>query len=193
MLKKKIIFLLFVFVVMGVASGCSKVALQEESKKNEDNQVDFIEQNDLPTWPEEKFTEADYEGWVTYKNEVLGYEIKHPADWTVNDCDEGCASKEAIINPPDAEAFASYVSIGLDSRSLKEIRSVYLNPNNYEGRAYKEEEVSFLGMKAYHYFGSRYLNSDKLKIFDNGKIYSITVNNSKSLVFQIVSSFKFIN
>ena len=198
-MKKQILLLVMIIAVVGVFSGCGNK--QEASNQAANTEADQIQELDteqddsvnLPIWPEQKFTEDDYVGWKTYHNKILGYEIKHPADWTVEDCDEGCESKGAIINPPDAEKFTSYVSIGLDGRSLEGIRSVYLNPTYYEGEPYKEDKIIFNHLEAYLYHGGHYINAENLIIFKNSTSYSISIDNRNKDVFKVISSFKFID
>jgi hypothetical protein len=153
-------------------------------------------EENMPVWPEQIYTEEDYAGWKTYVNEKLGYKIQYPADWTINSCDEGCTSKEVIINPPDAEMFTSYISISLESRNIEGIRSVYLNPDYYDGRPDTESEIIFSGLKSFNYINGIVKNARSIFIenYTNNKMFLVSAekdNNPK--VLQILASFEFIN
>jgi len=169
-----------------------KEVISEEEEENWD---------DAKVWPETQFSEADYEGWKTFTNEELGYSIKYPSDWIVNDCD-GCSSRETTINPSNAEDFVSYISIGIDDRDIKGIRKL-LTDSDWRGRdidpkytPYTESEIIFSNEQAYQFLRP-YQNSNavlirQLFVKHNGLLYDIdTQRDENPFVRQILASFKF--
>jgi len=169
-----------------------KEVISEEEEENWD---------DAKVWPETQFSEADYEGWKTFTNEELGYSIKYPSDWIVNDCD-GCSSRETTINPSNAEDFVGYVFIGAADGDMEEIKKTFTNSDYYGGSPNVENKIIFSNKKAYQFL-TPYRDSNKksdeekyyaISIFipHNKTIYSV---NSQKLqepeIKQILASFKF--
>lgn len=149
---------------------------------------------EIPVWPEPIYTEEDYIGWKTYTNEKLGYRIKYPADWNINACDEGCASKEVIINPPDAEMFTSYISIILGGGNIDNEINGYLNPSYWEGKIYQKNSIIFSGEKAFLLNKGPHKNNSIVIFKHNKTVFRISAqkdNNIKAL--QSLSSFEFID
>lgn len=197
-MTKKFTLIILILITLISFSACSKNQGEKSPVVSTDtNQNDTTASStneNLPIWPEPIYTEDDYIGWKTYTNEKLGYSIKYPADWTINACDEGCTSKEVIINPPDAEMFTSYISISLESRDIELIRSVLLNPKNYGGKPNIESSILFSQQKAYAFDSKRTQDSRKVFVDNNNKKFLISTgkeNNDK--VLQALASFEFID
>jgi len=60
---------------------------------------------------------------VEYTNSAVGYKLNLPGDWIINETNS--SNKEVTFSPPNAEPFVSYLSISLDSRTLKQIINLY--------------------------------------------------------------------
>jgi hypothetical protein len=169
-----------------------KEVISEEEEENWD---------DAKVWPEVQFTEEDYEGWETFTNEELGYSIKYPSDWNLQQCD-GCIGQETTIKPSDAEEFVSYISISIDSRDMKGIRKL-LTDSDWRGRnvdpkyiPYTESKIIFSDKPAYQFLmnTSGAMNIRQLFIKKNGLLYDIdTQRDENPFVRQILASFKFTN
>lgn len=144
---------------------------------------------EVDIWPDVSFEEEDYKDWKTYTNTKLGYSIKYPADWEINACDEGCLTKEVIINPPDAESFVSYISISIDSRKLESIRKIYTDQKYVP--SYAEKQIIFAGKEAFMFS----IDYDRIIVISSKNIiYSISTGKDKNKqVQQALASFKFID
>ena len=205
-MPKSTLPLFALLAVITVFSGCANNDQKQKQQSPDQNkqtqtptsttptstQATTTPKEDLPVWPEEKFTEEDYKGWKTYTHEELGYQIKYPSDWTINACDEKCASKEVIINPPDGEMFVGYISIYL-SEDLNYIRKTYKDPEECDGNPYEEEEVLFTNKRAYHFFDGDLPESEFIIVPHNNKNFNIsTQKNNHPKVIQSLASFEFI-
>ncbi len=199
---------IFLIALLVIVSGCGKktvvndvgnVKKQIEQNKNEqDNDSDGINKDD---WKDaEKIYSSDdydYTGWKTYINEELGYSVKYPVDWIVNEAGLSALTKELIIEPLKPELFVSYVNIGIDTRSIELIRSIYTDSDRRSRKIdpdYKpsvESKVLFAGKNVYFYVGGL-PQHHRIVILVDGQIYSIsTGRNDNVLVKQVISSFKF--
>lgn len=201
---KKTTILILIIAVSVVISGCVKkekeqpVVQSNNEHKIEEQDIKKIatttQQEQIPVWPDVSFTEEDYKGWKTYINEKLGYKIKYPPTWTINACDEGCSSKEVIINPPDAEMFIGYICIGLEGRAIDKARYSYLNPDFWEDKIYKEKIILFADKKAYYYYDGPHIDSVGIIIQNNNRVFGIISQKfSFPQVEQILASFKFLS
>ncbi|MDA3840643.1 MAG: hypothetical protein PF572_06190 [Patescibacteria group bacterium] len=198
MKKLATIYILLPVLIIMLFSGCLKKELvdipEPISPIIDEVVISTSTEENIPVWPEQIYTEEDYIGWKTYVNEKLGYSIKYPADWTINACDEGCTSKEVIINPPDAEMFISYIGIGLAGRSIEEIKNSYQNPNYWEGKIYKDKKIIFANRGSLLLYDGPHKNNSGIAIKNNSIVYNINIgkdNNKK--VLQALASFKFID
>jgi hypothetical protein len=211
--KYLVIFILFLAVVM-VVSGYKKSAFVINQSKNntasenknetatttKENNASSSTDENLPVWPEQKYTQKDYDGWKTYSNEKLGYKIKYPANWTIKACDEGCASKEVIINPPDAEDFTSYISISLDGRNIESIRNVLADSNGSFRKIdpkYKpdiENKIIFSNKKSFQFLNQMVKNRRSIFVLYKDTTYMISAGKDQNpLVLQALASFEFID
>lgn len=169
-------------------------AVQNEVQEQEETATSTKEEI-LKTWPEVLFAEEDYEGWKTFTHDELGYSIKYPADWIVYDQREYSRAKEVIINPPDAEAFTSYISIGIINGTLEGRRSILTNPDYYGGNPYSESEILFSNQKTYQFLRiTTTARNRRLYIPHNNKLYDIdTQKDQNQQVQQALASFEFID
>jgi hypothetical protein len=90
MLKKKIIFLLFVFVVMGFVSGCEKkqtdvqnenqVINSQSDNKNNEEKSELVKEKDVV---EQIFdlNFSDIKEWKTFREENFNFSFDYPANW----------------------------------------------------------------------------------------------------------------
>jgi len=58
-----------------------------------------------------------------YSNRELGYSLAVPPNWVVDENGLSGTNREVRISPPGAEPFIAYLDIGLDPRSLDELRA----------------------------------------------------------------------
>lgn len=198
-MKKQIKFIIILFVAVAVVSGCSFKKQNEKKPETLNNQVPNQATSAI-TVDEWKDAETiyspedyDYTGWKTYTNKDLGYEVKYPADWIINSCDEGCFSKEVTFNPPNAEDFVSYVSISFSGMSLTDTRNGFLDPTNWEGRVYTEKKVLFNSNKSFFYFNGPLEDRISIVFTYNDKVFVLQSSRIKNdSVGGVLASFKFI-
>lgn len=128
-------------------------------------------------------------GWKTYTNADLGYSIKYPPTWKVDESGlQSSLSKEVIINPVNPEPFISYVSVSIDQRSIDQIRQVH---NNSQAPIFIEKQITFAGQSTFQYTVS---GSDSVEIYIpyQGKIFLVSSSKfSSKEVKQSFSSFRF--
>lgn len=127
--------------------------------------------------------------WQTYTNADLGYSIKYPVGWQVDENGlQNSLSKEVIISPVDAEPFTSYLSISIDQRPLDLIRQVH---SSSQAPIFIEKEISFAGQSAFQYTTA---NADSAEIYieHEGQVFLVSTSKfSSNEVQQSFSSFRF--
>jgi hypothetical protein len=127
--------------------------------------------------------------WETYTNTDLGYSIKYPNSWQVDESGlQNSLGKEVIINPPSAEPFTTYISVSIDQRPLDLIRQVHTSS---QAPIFIEKEISFANQSAFQFRAS---NSDSVGIYigHEDKIFLVSTSKfSSEKVQQSFSSFLF--
>jgi hypothetical protein len=191
---------------MVMIAGCTPQKTESTTSGiNGESDQDEVNNNDEQL-PEEDWINAetvylsddyDYINWKTYINEELGYSVKYPADWRINDAGLS-QTGELIIEPSNPEPFVAYVSIGIDNRELELIRTIYKDSDrrfraidpNYKPD--EESKIYFSGKKSYYYITDNNFQNRKIVCPFNDRIYSISTHkNDNVLVRQIISSVEF--
>ncbi len=146
-------------------------------------ETEFKDIDSIPVWPEQIYSEADYEGWQTFMYEDLGYTLKYPPDWRIEDQREGSTAKAVYFKPHNPEPFMGYFGVSLELRSLELARKTLYG---------KEEKIIFNGHKAFQF---TYDNHARIIIIPyKGKILSIgTDKQDMPEIKQIMASFEFID
>lgn len=145
--------------------------------------------NELPQWPEQQYSEAEYEGWKKYENVEHGYSFQYPKEWALTDASENSIHHMISIKPQDSEAFTTYFGLSARSADNTSLEQVLI-----EKRAIpesNEREVSFAQKKA-HLFTS---NQGRITLVTRheDEIFTITVDNVDTPNIQrVLASFEFL-
>lgn len=116
MLKNKLIIILIILIsiFIGVLIYIKYFTNQKPEIENQDNLINIVDDIKItktstnaitPTTPANNYT-----GWKTYTNNIIGYNLKYPQDWSIDEIDgysELIQSdiKYITINSPDGKYF----------------------------------------------------------------------------------------
>lgn len=148
-------------------------------------------------------------GWKTYVHNELGFSVKYPPDWKVDESGlTNSQAKDVEITPPNPEPFISYFNAGLDGRqsanglknavvfkNIDDVRSFYIKlQNDSVGNKYRysEKEMTIGGQRAHAFLRSDLPNTREIYLFYGDYLYSIgTSKYDIDEVKQILSTFQF--
>jgi len=125
-------------------------------------------------------------GWPAYTNTELGYTLRYPSDWKVNEYGLTQLNKEVIFSSPEVKDFQSTLTVALDERSLEQIQQVYRENVTDAVRS----ETMFAGEPAIQYsYSWPHL---EIYIQHAGKVYVVLTDETGSAeVRQSIGSFRF--
>lgn len=206
-MSKKSLSVFVLMVALSIAvSGCAKnrgntpapVASNEATTTKTQNEPQGQELLSDEEWRGAKtiFSSAgyDYSGWKEYVNGELGYKVKYPADWKINE--HAANFPDVVFEPSRPENFVNYLTIGLSPSKLEDIRRVrtqhYSEDSSY--KPFIEDNVIFKNKKTLYYHDGDIKSDIDLVIPTEKLILEITTSKINLIkVGQMISSFEFID
>ncbi len=134
-----------------------------------------------------KFTTSTA-GWKTYTNTQNGFMVKYPSSWDLHEQSSNTSTGLLVmLTPPNFVPEVDYFVVGIDTRTLAEIRRVMLS-----GAGSSETAITVGGVPAYRFYqgtpGPAYIVIPHL-----GKNYFISALLDSDSVPKILSTFTFTN
>jgi hypothetical protein len=235
MCKKYIVILMLFLSITMVVSGCKKNSTENQirpivdkqkasnniiaTSTQENNSSTSTEEN-LPIWPEQKYTEKDYNNWKEFFNDKFKYKIKYPKEWVICDSTEYYSAKQREIlgvpedaglvkncqvanNPnlpknsilffPDKNTSNENMIITVDDRSRQEREKTTKELLSIKGVNNTQTDIIFSGKKAIRNTREN-LERDDIIIYDNNKTYIIYIMKLEiKATEKILASFEFTN
>ncbi len=155
-MKKQTTTIVSLLVLLLIILGGYWIWQVNQSKPNQDqNTQQNVDQNTNQTQEPEVITsDIDTSDWLTYRNEELGFEFRHPANVTlVEESDDQIFQKKLLFKFPDKEGYFWL--------SVKE-NPLHLNAVEIKDKFYKNDTYS------YHY-AEKFISIDGIESYKQGR------------------------